>query len=136
LATHVVKARNEEGAFKNVPRIFCLYGQLGVGKTVFAKGFAAGLGFSGRLLSPTFIIVRRYELSSFYFYHIDLYRIHEGDKQSTETLGLREIFEDPNSIVFIEWAECLGGLLPQKRMDIHVNLEEDGTRRIIGKENV
>jgi tRNA threonylcarbamoyladenosine biosynthesis protein TsaE len=98
--------------------IFCLYGQLGSGKTTFVQGLAKGLGIEHRLLSPTFIIVRRYSIGKTfqYLYHIDLYRIDE--QKGLEGLGLSEILSEQQSVVVIEWAEKLGDLLPKRRTDI------------------
>ncbi len=113
--------------------VVCLNGPLGSGKTTFAQGFAKGLGLHTRLLSPTFIIVRRYDIprSSFFLYHIDLYRIEKGAQ--TEHLGLGEIFSDPRAVVLIEWAEYLGNKLPQKRMEVSFRALGDTTRAITTK---
>ena len=111
------------------PRILCLYGELGSGKTTFVQGFAKGLRISSRLLSPTFIIVRRYKISdSFGFlYHLDLYRVEEKD---LEELGISDILSDPASIVVIEWAEKLGAWMPKKRLDIKFSVLSDGSHEI------
>lgn len=109
----------------------CLYGELGSGKTTFVQGFAKGIGLlRTRLLSPTFIIVRRYELlpKPFCLYHVDLYRIE--DSQSIHDLGLLETFVNPSAIVAIEWAEKLGSLLPEKRIDIRFTALSDGSHKI------
>lgn len=106
----------------------CLYGELGSGKTTFVQGFAKGLGIKARLLSPTFIIVRRYIVpKEFFFYHIDLYRINQP--REIEELGLSEIFSDPNAYVVIEWAQKLASL-PKNRLDIHFSVQEDGKHNI------
>src|SRR3989344_8618526 len=99
--------------------VICLYGELGSGKTTFVQGFARGLGITTRLLSPTFIIVRRYQAPRrfSFLYHLDLYRL-SGEKE-LEGLGIPEILADTSSIVLIEWAEKLGDLMPEKRIDIH-----------------
>ncbi len=112
------------------PHIFCLYGDLGSGKTTFTQGFAKELGITSRLLSPTFIIVRRYDIpaSEKFLYHVDLYRMKS--MADMEELGLTEIFADPESIVVIEWAETLGDLLPKERTDIKFETLEDGRHRI------
>ena len=112
------------------PAIFCLYGELGSGKTTFTQGFAKGLGISTRLLSPTFIIVRRYSLPNptIFLYHIDLYRIK--NEHDLDGLGLREIFSDPNAIILIEWAERLESLLPVQRTDIQFGVIDKYKRRI------
>ena len=103
----------------------CLYGQLGSGKTTFCQGFAKGLGIGGRLLSPTFIIVRRYELpnNQNFLYHIDLYRVNGKDLSN---LGLEEIFADSSALVLVEWAEKLGALMQKRRIDVHFSAEDDG----------
>jgi tRNA threonylcarbamoyladenosine biosynthesis protein TsaE len=110
-------------------RIFCLYGDLGSGKTTFVQGFAKGLGITTRLLSPTFIIVRRYEMpkSDGFFYHVDLYRLTK--KSEHESLGLDEILNDSRSCVLIEWADRLAEL-PPKRVDIAFKQGEDGSHAI------
>jgi len=103
-----------------LPHVICLYGELGMGKTTFVQGFAKGLGITSRLLSPTFIIVRRHHLSAInrFFFHLDLYRV--TSEQSIQELGIQEMFNDEKNIVIVEWAERLGSELPKKRIDIHV----------------
>ena len=118
-------------ASREAPRILCLYGQLGSGKTTFTQGFARGLGIPTRLLSPSFIIVRRYQIPQRenYLYHVDLYRLHSAAEM--EGIGLPEIFADLNAYTVIEWSERLGELLPQKRIDIHFTTAQDDTHAII-----
>jgi tRNA threonylcarbamoyladenosine biosynthesis protein TsaE len=113
------------------PTTLCLYGDLGSGKTTFTQGFAKGLGFTGRLLSPTFIIVRRYEIPATedFFYHMDLYRIKSAT--DIENLGFSEIIQDPRAYVLIEWAEKLESLNPVKRIDVHFKLNEDDSHTIM-----
>lgn len=118
--------------------VVCLYGQLGSGKTTFTQGVAAGLGIKNRIISPTFIIVRKYKakiknkgLMIKDFYHIDLYRLET--KKEIENLGLKEILEKRDSIVVIEWAEKLGYKLPKKRIDIYFENIDDNERQIIWK---
>lgn len=111
------------------PRIICLYGELGSGKTTFVQGLAQGLGVGGRLLSPTFIIMRRYKMpTENFFYHLDLYRLNQS--QELDGLGIFEIFTDKNSFVAIEWAERLGELLPENRLEIHFSTDEDGKHKL------
>ncbi len=121
----------EKGSVSALPHIVCLYGNLGMGKTTFVQGFARGLGITSRLLSPTFIIVRRHRLKAVdrFLYHLDLYRINT--QQSIEDVGVQEIFDDSRNIVLIEWAERLGSLLPKKRVDIRFSCgKADQERRI------
>jgi len=125
--------------------VVCLYGDLGFGKTTFVQGLAEGLGIKKRIISPTFIIVRCYELqtSNFKlktqnyssklkslerFYHVDLYRI--GSERDIEGLGLEEIINDKNNIVVIEWAERLRSLMPAKRVDVEFSYEEENIRKV------
>ena len=85
--------------------VLLLRGDLGAGKTVFAKGIGAGLGIDPvDVTSPTFTLVNMYE-GRLRFYHIDLYRLETGADQS---LGIEEILEDEKSVTVIEWAERLG----------------------------
>jgi len=111
--------------------VLCLYGDLGSGKTTFTQGFAKGLRLIGRLLSPTFIIVRRYEIpiTGGFLYHIDLYRTKTV--LDIVNLGFEEIIKDPHAYVLIEWAEKLESLKPDKRIDIHFSLNKDDSHTII-----
>jgi tRNA threonylcarbamoyladenosine biosynthesis protein TsaE len=126
LANNVMRKGSE-----NPPHIFCLYGDLGMGKTTFVQGFAQELGITTRLLSPTFIIVRRHILHATgrCLYHLDLYRL--ANEKSLEDLGIQEIFEGQQHIVVVEWAERLGSFLPKSRVDIRFNKgNTDVERRI------
>lgn len=119
-----------EGGVVSSNRVFCLYGDLGSGKTTFTQGLAKGCGIQTRLLSPTFIIVRRYEIpnTSGYLYHLDLYRLQT--EQQLLDIGLEEILHDEQSCVVIEWAEKLGSLLPTPRIEMKFTLMEDGSHVI------
>ena len=111
------------------------YGELGSGKTTFIQGLAKGLGIQRRIISPTFIIVRCYELKlktenlkPKNFYHIDLYRTEsESDLLG---LGIDEIIKDKNNIVALEWAEKMGDMLPKKRIEIRLEYFGDNKRKI------
>lgn len=113
--------------------ILCLYGDLGYGKTTFIQGLARGLGVSGRIISPTFIIMRTYriknqELRIKNIFHIDLYRMN--NEQEISDLGLFDILGNPENIVAIEWPEKMGGLLPMRRIDVRLEYVEDQRRNI------
>lgn len=108
--------------------IVCLYGDLGSGKTTFTQGFAKALGIKQQVNSPSFLIVRTYELSGRDFYHVDLYRLESIHEM--ETIGLSELFLDPKNIVIIEWAEKLGSLLPRERIDVHFTYLTEEKRQI------
>ncbi len=113
--------------------VVALRGDLGSGKTTFVQGLAEGLGITKKIISPTFIIMRTYELKDHptkkFFYHVDLYRIES--EQDVEGLGLIEIMQDPESIVVIEWPEKIENILPEKRKDLIFTYVEDYKRNII-----
>jgi tRNA threonylcarbamoyladenosine biosynthesis protein TsaE len=111
------------------------YGELGSGKTTFIQGLAKGLGIERRIISPTFIIMRHYELKSKTenlrpknFYHVDLYRTE--NKHDLLGIGLDQIIQDSNSIVALEWAEKMGEMLPNKRIDLHFEYLGNNQRKI------
>jgi tRNA threonylcarbamoyladenosine biosynthesis protein TsaE len=126
LAAHVIKEGTAHGQATTV----CLHGELGAGKTTFAQGFAKGLGVTTRLLSPTFIIVRRYELKTVFreLYHIDLYRVGSG--VSHEHFGFADMFADPKAAVLVEWPEYLGEKRPTDCIDVEFKIVDEATRRI------
>ena len=91
----------------NEPAVFLLQGNLGVGKTVFAKGIGAGLDIDpAEVNSPTFTIVNRHE-GRMRMYHLDLYRI-EGGADEVYSLGLDEMLSEDDVVVVVEWPERLG----------------------------
>lgn len=112
-------------------KIFALFGPLGAGKTTFIQGFAQGLGIKERLLSPTFVLIRQYDIPNkpqTRLIHLDLYRLEEI--KQIEELGIREIFNNPQNIVLIEWADRLGKLLPQNAVSIRFQRVSENTREI------
>lgn len=109
-------------------RFLALFGELGAGKTTFVQGLAKGLGAKERIISPTFIIVRNHKLDSKTFYHIDLYRVQTENEK--DELGLKEIFNDPNSIIAVEWAEKIKNILPKKRIELYFENLEGEKRKI------
>lgn len=108
--------------------IILLKGDLGAGKTTFVQGLAKGLGIKRRIISPTFIVMRSYELQENMFYHIDLYRM--TSQQDIEGLGLLQLFEDKHAILAIEWPEKLGNLIPKKYTEISCTWISENSRKI------
>ena len=107
---------------KKTAMVLALKGDLGGGKTTFLKGFAEGLGIEEKILSPTFIIMKKFSISNSQFsnfYHFDCYRISKA--KEILNLGFKEIVENPKNIVAIEWAERVEKILPKKV--IHINFK-------------
>ena len=104
-------------------QVYTLTGDLGVGKTVFTQGVAAGLGITEPVSSPTFTIVQIYEEGRLPFYHFDVYRI--GDIEEMEEIGYDDYFFG-EGICLIEWAELIEEILPKDRISITIekNLEQ------------
>jgi tRNA threonylcarbamoyladenosine biosynthesis protein TsaE len=102
-----------------------LEGNLGAGKTTLTRGVLRGLGFAGRVKSPTYTLVEPYIISSLYLYHFDLYRF--GDPLEWEDAGFREYF-NPESVCLIEWAEKAEGLLPVPDWVVEMSPESAGRR--------
>ena len=113
----------EYGAKAEPGMVFCLDGDLGVGKTVFTQGFADGLGIKEPVCSPTFTILQVYEEGRIPLYHMDAYRIEDPDEM--EEIGLpEELAED--GVCLIEWGQQIEELLPDDR--IRVTIEKDLSR--------
>ncbi|MBO4767522.1 MAG: tRNA (adenosine(37)-N6)-threonylcarbamoyltransferase complex ATPase subunit type 1 TsaE [Lachnospiraceae bacterium] len=110
--------------------IVCLNGDLGVGKTVFAKGVARGLGVSEPVSSPTFTIVQEYREGRIPLYHFDVYRIE--DPEEMYEIGYEEYFFG-DGVCLIEWAEQIRELIPASAVSVTIEKDVDkglGYRRI------
>lgn len=109
-----------------------LSGDLGAGKTTFLQGFAKGLGIKEKVISPTFVIMNRFDIKKGKFknfYHFDCYRIERAKEM--ENLGFEEIISDPKNIVCIEWPEKIKKILPLDLISIRFNILEGDNREII-----
>ena len=100
--------------------IICLEGDLGVGKTVFNKGFAEGLDIEDNIDSPTFTIVQEYLEGRIPLYHFDVYRI--GDISEMDEIGYEDYFFG-EGVCLIEWASRIEELLPESA--VHIKIEKD-----------
>ena len=111
-----------------LPAHVLLYGELGAGKTIFAKGLAAGFGVADvdDVSSPTFTLINQYS-GRVRIYHIDLYRIETG---KLDGLGLEEIFDDSKAAVIIEWAERLGTFEIPEAVRVFLSYVDDHSRKI------
>lgn len=103
-------------------QIYCLNGDLGVGKTVFTQGFAKGLGIEEPVNSPTFTIVQEYEEGRLPLYHFDVYRI--GDVEEMEEIGYEDYFFG-QGVCLIEWAVLIEELIPEYAVRITIEKEPE-----------
>ena len=102
--------------------IYTLNGDLGVGKTVFTKGLAAGLGIKEPVTSPTFTILQEYESGRLPLYHFDVYRI--GDPEEMDEIGYEDYFYGCG-ICLIEWAELIEELIPEEAFAVYIEKDLD-----------
>ena len=122
--------------------ILAIYGNLGAGKTTFIQGLAAGLGYLGRVFSPTFVIIRPYKITGTNrttttkqknpkiktLYHVDLYRIEE--ETDLKTLGIEEFLNDKGAICAIEWPEKIEKYLSENTIKIRFETLGENDRKI------
>jgi tRNA threonylcarbamoyladenosine biosynthesis protein TsaE len=113
-ATHALAGRLAAEA--RLGDVIALAGELGAGKTSFARAFVRALGVAEEVPSPTFTLVQTYDTSRGTVWHFDLYRLARPD--DAYELGLEEALGD--GITLIEWPERLGSLLPRERLDIRL----------------
>lgn len=143
LAQEVLKTLSQKAI------VIGLIGDLGGGKTTFLQGFAKGLGIKEKILSPTFVIMKKFQLTTNdkqqttkkgksevgsyklkdCFYHIDCYRI----KKAKEILNLdfKKIISNPQSIIAIEWAEKIKKILPKNSIWINFKFVDKNSRKLI-----
>ncbi len=98
--------------------IICLDGELGAGKTVFAKGFAKGLGIEEDINSPTFTIIQVYDEGRIPLYHFDVYRI--ADIEEMDEIGYEEYFYG-EGVCLVEWASMIEELIPDRAAKVTIN---------------
>lgn len=128
----------EEAVSQLPSRIFALVGDLGSGKTTFAQFFLRALGVTGRITSPTFVIIKTYKLINLQtyklVYHIDCYRLK--DPAELLNLDFENIVKNKENIVLIEWAEKIKELLPAETKWLYFEHGKGENERIINYENL
>lgn len=109
--------------------VLTLNGDLGAGKTVFARGFARGLGVTEAVSSPTYTIAQEYALpNGKRLYHLDLYRI--SSPEAGLAFGVDEFFNDPKAIALVEWPERIGEVISEDAVKINIRYLNDSEREI------
>lgn len=114
----------ESEKFPNM--VICLIGDLGSGKTVFAKAFAKALGINDNITSPTFNIIKEYDGEEMKMFHMDVYRLSDIEQD----LGIEEYFTK-RGVCIIEWADLIEDILPKNRLDIKFKMIDENTRQIV-----
>jgi tRNA threonylcarbamoyladenosine biosynthesis protein TsaE len=107
--------------------VVSLAGDLGTGKTVFARGVARALGVAGPVVSPTFTIVREYE-GRVPVVHVDVYRLDTF--QELHDLGFEEVLRD-DAVTIVEWGDVVDGMLPGDRLDVRLAAGAGDDERVI-----
>ena len=108
--------------------VICLEGELGSGKTVFAKGFARALGIEDTITSPTFNLVKEYSAGEMELYHLDVYRLTDDPKKA----GIDDYF-NRQGVALVEWSDTIKDILPENRLEIKFRIIDENTRVIILK---
>ncbi len=133
MAKEILTPHQYSGGGRKGALVLGLEGDLGGGKTTFLQGFAKGLGIKEKILSPTFIIFRKYKIQNTKykiqnFYHIDCYRIRKS--KEIFDLGLKEIISNPRNIVAIEWADRIKKILPKNVLSLKFGFIGKTSRKI------
>lgn len=110
------------------PLVILLEGDLGAGKTTFARGLLRGLGYQGRVVSPSYTLVEIYQTRVLQVAHLDLYRL--GDPEELEYLGVADLLRE-DVVMLIEWPERGAGLLPAADLCIRLDYMETGVGRYL-----
>lgn len=114
----------ESEKFPNM--VICLEGDLGSGKTVFAKAFAQALGITENITSPTFTIIKEYYGGEMKLFHMDVYRLSD----IKQDIGIEEYFTK-KGVCIIEWSDLIEDILPKNRLDIRIKIIDENTRQFI-----
>lgn len=115
--------------------VFGLIGDLGGGKTTFLQGFAKGLGVKEKILSPTFVIMKKFKINHLtikqfsHFYHIDCYRIEKP--KEILGLGFKKIIFNPQNIIAVEWADRIRKVMPKDITTLKFEFINKNARKIV-----
>lgn len=110
-------------------QVITLSGELGAGKTTLVRGILRGLGFEGRVKSPSYGLVESYEFDGLRVHHLDLYRL--GDPGELDFIGVEDLVGS-DSALLVEWPERAPGYLPEPARRIRIEFADGGRRRVTG----
>jgi len=99
-----------------------LQGELGSGKTTFARALLRACGVSGRIKSPSYALLESYKVSNLYLHHLDFYRFSKG--QDWQDAGFREVMQQAQALILVEWPQQAGALLPAPDLALHLTYQE------------
>lgn len=112
--------------------VICLIGDLGSGKTVFVKGLARGLGIKKIITSPTFVLMKVYRCRrgrvNFGLAHLDAYRLRDGKELTA--IGVKDYFQDQNTVTVIEWADRVKDIWPKNKILVKFKILKNNQREI------
>jgi len=110
--------------------LVCLYGDIGAGKTTFARYLGKALGIKEKITSPSFVILNEYHSGKIPVYHFDLYRL---EREGLESIidELHDYTENDSALALIEWAEFSSGDLPELRLEIKINYIDENKREFV-----
>lgn len=130
IAKEIIKKTQKNSSSKKSERatIVALSGDLGSGKTTLTQEISKILGVKENLKSPTFVIMKKYQLGQRNFFHIDAYRLKSSEELLK--LGWLEIMNNPNNIIFIEWPEQVRDLIPNDTLWVNLEHLDEETRNI------
>lgn len=116
--------------------VVALCGPMGAGKTTFVQGLAEGLGIDSRIVSPTFIIMRKYKVSVkdsdiHNLYHVDLYRLENNIESQIEELGITSLWGEKENVFVIEWADMLEKIKVPNMKKVEFKILGNNNRSII-----
>lgn len=129
LAKNILRSKR-----RRIAAVLGIVGDLGGGKTTFLQGFAKGLGIKQKVLSPTFVIMKRFKIKDLgfnNFYHLDCYRIQKP--REILDLDFKKIISNPKNIVAVEWADRIRKIMPKGTIWLDFKFVDSKTRKIIIK---
>ncbi len=122
---HTFNLAREFSKFLKPGSFVALFGGLGVGKTVFVKGLANGLGYDGEVVSPTFSLINEYVCENLLIVHCDMYRVNGYDELISS--GFFDYLNGKN-LVIVEWSENIVNFIPDRHYEIYISYDKNNDR--------